>query len=812
MSETHSIRTRLSAALLGGVMLLGSAVMTSCNKKEAVKEKPTNVYRTEVLFESSFSYNDVAGRTEFHSLRGVGDRLILCGSTYDEFWNMTDLFYDINTETGETTEVHIPPVSTENNEYRNQISFADDGTVWYTVNSGVFDEETGNYTEACSLYHADMEGNILASSDLYELLDKNPLDTYLYLNSISIAGDTAIIAVDSGIYAVDTAMTAAKEIKLDDLSYINAMIPCDGGVYVSYSTASDYKQKVVRIDTATHTVGAPLDLPSRVTNYLYDAMASASYDFVYKNTIGLYGFDIASDTETELINWINSDINASNMNDTYITPDGVVYTLLRKYDNNGQTVQVLKMTRIPDEEVVEKYMLTYGCIYIDYNILEKIIEFNRTSEEYRITVRDYSAYNSEENEWRGGVTQFNNDIISGKIPDIIQITEELPVSNYASKGLFVDLRPFLENDPVFAADDLYENILGAFTVGGKLYQIAPSFSVRTLAAKSSLVGENDGWTMEEMNAAIAKLEPGTDPFGGEVTRVDFLNALCASVRDQFIDRETGTCSFSSPEFIKILEFAKTLPEKTIWDTINWDERGEDFYLELETRYRDNRALLYQMYLNSYTVFWEVQQGTFGERISLVGYPNENRQGATIYPTTPFAISSQSLCQEGAWAFISDYFADQKAEDPNNMYQFSIFRSVNRKLAEKALAYHDNYWYEQESEDIIIEEVMPAVPTSADGKDAIAPAVPVSGNTGENDEKTWSFWIANQQINLGLMTEEAIARIDTFLESLTQCYQYDDAMMKIILEEASAYFSGQKSAEEIANLIQSRVSIYVAESR
>ena len=55
-------------------------------------------------------------------------------------------------------------------------------------------------------------------------------------------------------------------------------------------------------------------------------------------------------------------------------------------------------------------------------------------------------------------------------------------------------------------------------------------------------------------------------------------------------------------------------------------------------------------------------------------------------------------------------------------------------------------------------------------------------------------------------------MDAFLESLTQCYQYDEPMMKIILEEASAFFSGQKSAEEIANLIQSRVSIYVAEGR
>ncbi len=804
MSEKSPILTRISAALLGTALLFGSVGMTACKKQEAVKEKPTNVYRTEILFESEFSYDDsIDGRLEFRSLDGIGSRLILCGSTYDEYWNMTDLFYDIDTETGEKTEILLPPVSNENGEYRNYISFADDGTVWYTVNSGNYNEETGVYTEACSLYRADIDGNILASSDLYELLDKNPNETYLYLSNLQICGDMTLLAIDSGVYSIDSEMTSAKEVKIDDLSYINTMIPCDGGVYISYTTASEYAQKIVRLDAATGTVGAPLDLPSRVTNYLYGAMASDTYDIVYNNTIGLYGYDIASDTETELINWINSDINASNMNGTYITPDGTVYALVQSYKNDGQKTQILKMTRIPDDQIKEKYMLTYGCLYVDYDILEAIIEFNRTSEDYRINVRDYSVYNSEENEWNGGVTQFNNDIISGKIPDIIQVSYEMSLTNYAAKGLFTDLRTFMADDPVFASDDLYENILNAFSVNGKLYQIAPFFHVQTLAAKSSLVGDYDGWTMDELTAAVEKLEPGTDPFGHEVTREAFLRAVCTYVRDQFIDRETGTCSFNSAEFIKILEFAKTLPEKTYWETTNWEELDQNFYADLETRFRDDRALLYQLYLSNYTTFWEVQEGMFGERISLVGYPNENRLGATIYPSVAFAVSSQSLCKEGAWAFISDYFAAQKELDAEDMYQFSIFRSANQRLRERALAYHDGYWYEQGAEDVIIEDAI-------DADMMVDPNDPYKNL--ETEEKTWTYWIANQQINIGMMTEEAADRMDAFLESLTQCYQYDEPMMKIILEEASAFFSGQKSAEEIANLIQSRVSIYVAESR
>ena len=158
MTEKPAVTTRLTAAALSAVLTFGAAVMTSCKKEEAVKEKPQNVYRTEVLLETSFSYDDdIAGRIEFQSLEGSGDRLILRGSSYDAYWNMSDRVYDIDTATGAMTEIHIPPINTENGEYRNHIAFADDGTVWYTVNAGIYDEESDVYRDTCDLYRADAD-------------------------------------------------------------------------------------------------------------------------------------------------------------------------------------------------------------------------------------------------------------------------------------------------------------------------------------------------------------------------------------------------------------------------------------------------------------------------------------------------------------------------------------------------------------------------------------------------------------------------------------------------------------------------------
>ena len=51
-----------------------------------------------------------------------------------------------------------------------------------------------------------------------------------------------------------------------------------------------------------------------------------------------------------------------------------------------------------------------------------------------------------------------------------------------------------------------------------------------------------------------------------------------------------------------------------------------------------------------------------------------------------------------------------------------------------------------------------------------------------------------------------------LYTFNQVYSYDQELMNIISEESAAFFSGQKSAKDVAAIIQSRVQIYVNENR
>ena len=79
-----------------------------------------------------------------------------------------------------------------------------------------------------------------------------------------------------------------------------------------------------------------------------------------------------------------------------------------------------------------------------------------------------------------------------------------------------------------------------------------------------------------------------------------------------------------------------------------------------------------------------------------------------------------------------------------------------------------------------------------------------------DEQEWlQDEIANGGV-FGHMSEEDEAELRAILESVTLTTEYDQEIMALIREDASAYFAGAKSLEETVKVIQSRVSIYVAE--
>ncbi|MCL2519141.1 MAG: extracellular solute-binding protein, partial [Oscillospiraceae bacterium] len=531
----------------------------------------------------------------------------------------------------------------------------------------------------------------------------------------------------------------------------------------------------------------------------------------------LCAVDLKSGSVVEILNWINSDIDSNSMyNFVVINADKVICS---GYDYNYDKSEMLVLTRIPDDQIVEKYLLTLACVYLDWEIRTAIIKFNRNSDEYRIQIHDYSQYNTNDDKgWENGINKLNMDLISGNIPDLIMLDSRMPLDSYAAKGIFMDLYKYMDSDPNFRREDYFTNVFKAMEYNGKLFRLTPGFNIQTVVAKTSLVGNKTGWTIDEFNALMNSLPPMALAFE-DATQSGMLNKYCSMMIDEFIDKDTGRCYFDSEGFIKVLEYVKTLDTKGFWETINWEDIDDSFWQDRETAYRDNRTVLIDYWFDNFDQYWRTMKGQFGEDITFIGMPTESRNGSAIYSFVELAMSARTKSPDGAWQFLSYFLSDEY----QNSRGWGIPMKISRfeQMAKEAMEPDWGELYPEDGYDtpgITVPKPMPARPVvttevaveevDLDGDGIIdSPSAPAPAYYWEP-----TYWIGNQEIKIGWITQEYVDRVMDFVKSVDRIVRNDQTMMEIINEEAGAFFAGQKSARETANIIQNRIQNYVSERR
>ena len=73
------------------------------------------------------------------------------------------------------------------------------------------------------------------------------------------------------------------------------------------------------------------------------------------------------------------------------------------------------------------------------------------------------------------------------------------------------------------------------------------------------------------------------------------------------------------------------------------------------------------------------------------------------------------------------------------------------------------------------------------------------------------WYCNDTVDLGPITEEDVMKVKNLILSSGANLLYNETIVGIIEEDAGAFFEGEKTAEEVAQIIDSRVSLYLKEN-
>ncbi|MBO5335964.1 MAG: extracellular solute-binding protein [Lachnospiraceae bacterium] len=620
----------------------------------------------------------------------------------------------------------------------------------------------------------DMEGTMLWESKMEPLQTEDSWGYIQGMVSMSDGGAALLIGGDKMemlVVSGDGTMGERKPLPetAETLEYASNIFAKDNGIitYIYWDQVDYNKMWMNTYDFTNNTLGEPKQLPDSLMMTGYTALVEGGdvADLVYSTSLGIYALNMDETEPRQLMSYINSDVATNNMNNMVILDETKILAFY--YDNYESKLKGSIFTKVNPEDIQDKAVLVLAANYIGYDIKNRVVEFNKTNSDYRIVVKDYSSYSTME-DYMASYTQLNNDILASGMPDILVADTNMPIESYIAKGLVADIDKLLAEDAELSQKEFMQNVFDAYRVDGKLYSVIPSFYARTLIGKSAVVGDRDTWTMQDMMSLQQTLPEGTQMMG-EMVRDSFLYMMMQYCGSDFIDLSTGKCDFNSENFITMMEFAKTLPTE-----LGEDFYGEDYWMNYESQYREDRTVLMNCFISDAREMNRNLNGYFGEDISYIGFPTDSGKGSTLMANYQYVLSAKSDNLAGAWEFVRYYLTDEYQQELE--YELPVNKAV---FVEKAKQAMEKPYYMDEN--------------------------------GEKVEYEDTIYINEESIPIPTMSQEQLDEFVAFIESVDKKTYYNEAVMNIINEEAAAFFEGQKSAADVAGIIQSRVQIYVNEN-
>jgi len=342
-------------------------------------------------------------------------------------------------------------------------------------------------------------------------------------------------------------------------------------------------------------------------------------------------------------------------------------------------------------------------------------------------------------------------IVSGTGPDIF-VGCGLPELDFADFA-YVDLLPLLEADTECGRGVYEDKLLELLSAEGGVYWLPLSYDIITFTGPEELLeGGKTGITMDEAREAAAAMGEGCKVFPTWMGKTGMLNHIISFSTGKYVDYEAGTCDFVNPEFIALLGWVNELP-----DSIGAEEQADSL---LECCMVMSVPLLNGPSQANTDDSYMGLMSCAGKGFDYVGFPHESGSGSVFDPGVILAISSASEKQDGAWEFIRFLLSEEIQSGP---YQAL---PVNRRALEAQIA---------------------------------------QGLAGELLSDP--YYPHPVQIE-----QEEVDKFLRLLESTDYLAGQNNEVNGMIRAEAEAFFAGEKTAEEVAEIIQSRASVYLGEKK
>ena len=347
------------------------------------------------------------------------------------------------------------------------------------------------------------------------------------------------------------------------------------------------------------------------------------------------------------------------------------------------------------------------------------------------------------------------DILSGRSFDLLYVGDWLDMTSMYNKGILCDLNELIASDPEISRDIYVEPVLDALEINGKLYQMPRNFNIESAVVKA------DNWDNDTDNS-IEHLCEKAERLGYELPfdLSPYSFSFPYIVSSEFIDLDNSTCNFTDGRFENLLVIMKKFTDYYGSEAINYPNGASDLF-------KEDKLMIMSASIANFDHIKDLTMRS-GAKLKHIGLPSEISNYHIAIPIVSFSIFESSENKAGAFEFIKYYTSyntyvnenPSAGENVTNIAFIPINKAALEYAAEDSLSKKMNLFY-----------------------------------TNLDDETIKEYH-------------------DDILE---QIYSVNGAgtsigsdIKNILTDEIPYYLSGSKSASEVCEMIQNRVSTYLAE--
>ena len=665
--------------------------------------------------------------------------------------------------------IDVLPISFAQNEYVSALTVSDGKLYFVKQSISLNDDKTEIEESDYTLCIYDVQGNEELAADISnDIRLYNNAGEVSYITGIEVDKEENIVLTDR----INFLLVYDKEGKMrTQMPYEgmldNLLTDEEGNVYCVLQKEGVSGSTLSMVDLETRNLN---EILTNIQCYDNEISFLSDENMYFSNKNMFQRTDIKTQETQEVWDWTKYGFATNDIKGVYKLSEDTFFAYATKTQNGSMIMETVRFIQsdVPPEG---KKVITYATFGLDDMLMEKAVaDFNRQSREYQVEIVDYTddEYSSLGN--------FEEKLLNSEMADVINLDGCGNFYSYANKGLFADLNTMFEKDENISREDYFSNVLEGYEIEGKLYMVPVRFQVETAVGKADVWGEKTTVSMDEL-LEMSKENPKMDFLGYNchIKSLWLSETLCYRM-EEYVDFETGECYFDSEKFVKELQFANCFMEE--YEPYLWEENQ----LEEIAGCRSGNIFIAEEERLSVESIQQLK-GIYDDEIVFVGYPGNSDNKGTIKTDILLGIYEDSKNKEGAWEFISFLLSKEYQETLTvyrPMYNIPLHKEVFEAAMQKAME--------------------PNIHKNLDGEE-------------EEVEKIGYYYGENKEIYVPIYhsTKE---EVDMYYDVVTNATvrRWDLQIIRIADEESQAYFSGQKSAEDVANIIQKRVYIYLGEQQ